>query len=92
MFFGTRQIFGPRDNEPNERDLLALAVAELWAKHNGWIPGGAIQELEAVLDLPLPQPCVGSYDPTIVGMTYNQDKARRGPGETYEQWRERQTP
>lgn len=73
------------------RDELALAVAELWTKQNGWIPGAAINELEAVLGLPLPTPSICYFkDGDGNAVTYNMTPPRRGPGETYTQWRARQ--
>lgn len=72
-------------------DALATAVAEVWTKNNGWVPGGSKAQLEEVLGLKLPDPAVGalSYSDDFVYKT--DEPVRRFHGrETYAEWAERQ--
>lgn len=67
------------------RDELAQAVAEVWARNNGWIPGGAKTELEEALGLSLPLPATGEL--TVGGgFSYSQDPLRLSGRETYAEW------
>lgn len=73
------------------RRSMAMGVAQVWTRNNGWIPGGARSELETVLQLDLPLPAVGgvSGDHQFVYKTSDPERRHHGR-ETYEEWSARQ--